>query len=491
MLDILYFCLTIRTMEQERFKEILEIGETIRVEFKRCGNGIESDTYETVCSFLNRFGGDLFLGVTDSGRVVGVPENSVSSMIKNFISCVSNSDLITPTVYLESRPLLYEGKTVIHIHVNPSAEVHSYKKEIFDRVDDADVHVTSTSQIAMMYIRKQSIFTERKVFPYIKVEDLRLDLLPTIRQMAANSANGRHIWQKTDDMELLRSAGLFGTNHETGKHGLNLAAVLLLGRDDVIKDVAPAYETDALLRRINIDRYDDREIVCTNLVESYDLLMEFAQKHLPDPFYLENEQRISLRGVICREMVSNILIHREFSSSYPAKFVIENNRIYTENANRASWSGEITLENFEPNPKNPIIASFFRNIGLADKLGSGVRNIFKYAKYYQGGHPHFFEQDVFRTSVEFESETIKVADATINATISDTDATINATISEEDLQMLRLIQAKPDITYTELSEQLNLHRATVARRIKSLAEKRVISRIGARKTGAWKINISL
>ena len=478
-------------MEQERFKEILEIGETIRVEFKRCGNGIESDTYETVCSFLNRFGGDIFLGVTDSGRVVGVPENSVSSMIKNFISCVSNSDLITPTVYLEPRPLLYEGKTVIHIHVNPSAEVHSYKKEIFDRVDDADVHVTSTSQIAMMYIRKQSIFTERKVFPYIKVEDLRLDLLPTIRQMAANSANGRHIWQKTDDMELLRSAGLFGTNHETGKHGLNLAAVLLLGRDDVIKDVAPAYETDALLRRINIDRYDDREIVCTNLVESYDLLMEFAQKHLPDPFYLENEQRISLRGVICREMVSNILIHREFSSSYPAKFVIENNRIYTENANRASWSGEITLENFEPNPKNPIIASFFRNIGLADKLGSGVRNIFKYAKYYQGGHPHFFEQDVFRTSVEFESETIKVADATINATISDTDATINATISEEDLQMLRLIQAKPDITYTELSEQLNLYRATVARRIKSLAEKRVISIIGARKTGAWKINISL
>ena len=97
-------------MEQERFKEILEIGETIRVEFKRCGNGIESDTYETVCSFLNRFGGDLFLGVTDSGRVVGVPENSVSSMIKNFISCVSNSDLITPTVYLEPRPLLYEYK---------------------------------------------------------------------------------------------------------------------------------------------------------------------------------------------------------------------------------------------------------------------------------------------------------------------------------------------------------------------------------------------
>ena len=67
-----------------------------------------------------------------------------------------------------------------------SAEVHSYKKEIFDRVDDADVHVTSTSQLAMMYIRKQSVFTERKIFPFVKVEDLRLDLLPVIRQMAVN-----------------------------------------------------------------------------------------------------------------------------------------------------------------------------------------------------------------------------------------------------------------------------------------------------------------
>lgn len=474
-------------MEQERFKEILEIGETIRVEFKRCGNGIESDTYETVCSFLNRFGGDIFLGVDNSGHVIGVPENSVPSMIKNFISCVSNPGLITPSVYLEPKTIHYEGKTIIHIHVNPSAEVHTYKKEIFDRVDDADVHVTSTSQIAMMYIRKQNIFTERKIFPFVKVEELRLDLLPTIRQMAINSTNVQHIWQKIDDMELLRSAGLFGTNHETGEHGLNLAAILLLGRDEVIKDVAPVYETDALLRRINTDRYDDREIVCTNLVESYDLLMEFARKHLPDQFYLENEQRISLRGVICREMVSNLLIHREFSSSYPAKFVIESNRIYTENANRASWYGEIRPDNFEPYPKNPIIASFFRNIGLADKLGSGVRNIFKYAKLYQGGHPHFLEQDVFRTTVEFGSATVNATDATANATVNATDATVN----EIDWQLLKLIQAQPTITYTELSEQLNLHRSTIARHIKSLAEQKVISRMGADKTGLWKVNISI
>ena len=62
---------------------------------------------------------------------------------------------------------------------------------------------------------------------------------------------------------------------------------MLLGKDDVIADVVPAYVTDALLRKVNIDRYDDREIIKTNLIESYEQLMEFGRKHLPDRFFLE------------------------------------------------------------------------------------------------------------------------------------------------------------------------------------------------------------
>ena len=95
-------------------------------------------------------------------------------------------------------------------------------------------------------------------------------------------------------------------------------------------------------------------------------------------------------------MIANTLIHREFTSSYTAKFVIEKDRMYTENANRSSGDGIITPDNMEPNPKNPIIDSFFRNIGWSDRLGSGVRNIFKYSKYYSGEEPEFVEGDVFR-----------------------------------------------------------------------------------------------
>ena len=94
-------------MDSKKIKTILDIGETIAVEFKRCGNGIESDVYETVCSFLNRFGGDIFLGVLDDGTVLGVPEKAAPDMIKNFISCISNPALFTPTVYLSPNNYSY------------------------------------------------------------------------------------------------------------------------------------------------------------------------------------------------------------------------------------------------------------------------------------------------------------------------------------------------------------------------------------------------
>lgn len=54
----------------DTLQQTFSIGETVAVEFKRCDNGIPPDTYETVCAFLNRFGGDIYFGVLDDGSGV-------------------------------------------------------------------------------------------------------------------------------------------------------------------------------------------------------------------------------------------------------------------------------------------------------------------------------------------------------------------------------------------------------------------------------------
>lgn len=489
-------------MDSKNIKSILEIGETVAVEFKRCGNGIEADTYESVCSFLNRFGGDIFMGVLDDGTVNGVPPKAAADMVKNFITVISNPTLFSPTIYLSPEIMEYDGRTIIHVHVPPSAEVHSYKKVIYDRVNDADVKVTATTQIAQMYIRKQNIFTERKIYPYAAIDDLRTDLLPRIRQMAVNHAGGSHPWENMTDEELLRSAGLYGRDVATGESGYNLAAILLLGKDEVIQNVCPAYETDALVRKVNVDRYDDREIVRTNLIESFDLLMDFIKKHLPDKFFLEDENRVSLRNIIAREIVSNTLMHREYTSSYAAKLVIKKDQMYTENANRAAGNGFITPENLEPNPKNPLIASFFRNIGRADRLGSGVHKLFKYTKFYSGKDPVFEEGDVFRIVVplddnySFDMEIGSVTNREIKETNPETNLETKETnpeIEREDFfkinmaKTLMIITEEPSITQVELKDKLQISLMSVKRIMKALQDNGMIERIGSNRKGYWKI----
>ena len=49
-----------------------------------------------------------------------------------------------------------------------------------------------------------------------------------------------------DDQELLKSAGLYGRDVVTGEEGFNLAALMLLGKDDVILNVAPESQSDNL-----------------------------------------------------------------------------------------------------------------------------------------------------------------------------------------------------------------------------------------------------
>ena len=102
-------------------------------------------------------------------------------------------------------------------------------------------------------------------------------------------------------------------DEETGKRGITLASILLFGDDNLIMSVCYQHKTDAIVRIVDTDRYDDRDVVITNLIESYDRLMAFGKRHLNETGgRLEGVQSISARDKILREIVGNSLIHRDF-----------------------------------------------------------------------------------------------------------------------------------------------------------------------------------
>ncbi len=385
----------------QRVEQLLAAGESRNVEFKVAKQSLSNNLFETVCAFLNRDGGDILLGVTDDGVATGVDPDRLPQIKKDFANAINNPQKLTPTCHLSIEEAEHDGVMLLHIVVPPSSQVHRCNGRIYDRNEDGDYDITDNlDRVVERYNSKQNYYSENTIYPYATLADLDSEVIEKARKLAG-ARQSRHPWLSMSDEELIDSAQLRQPDHQRGLTGLTLAGILLFGKDSTILSALPHHRTDALLRRVNVDQYDDRDDIRTNLIDSYSRLLAFGEKHLSDPFYLEVDQQVSLRSWIMREIIGNLLMHREYSNAFPAKLIIESKRLLTENSNRPNASGRIDPQSFSPFSKNPSIARVFREIGRTDELGSGVRKLYRYCKDFCGHDPELVEDDIFRFSLSF------------------------------------------------------------------------------------------
>lgn len=107
-----------------------------------------------------------------------------------------------------------------------------------------------------------------------------------------------------------------------------------------------------------------------------------------------------MRELIFRELVGNIIIHREYNNAVATEVIIYKDRVVATNPNRPRFRGPLNLDTFEAEPKNPNIRAFFNILTWADEIGSGVKNMNKFVGAYTGGaHPIFIEDEPFRSII--------------------------------------------------------------------------------------------
>ena len=458
-------------MTTELMLQLLSKDEKITIEYKECQNGIYDDVDETVCSFSNRYGGYIIMGVKDGGIPIGINRNMIKDMKKNFVNQLNNPDRMSPTLYLSIEEFEYDGMMLLWVYVPPTSTVEKCANRIYDRNEDGDMDITdSPIQLQNMYNRKSNTYVEHKIFPYVSLDDLRLDLMNKVRNLV-KSRKPDHDWLQMSDQDILKSAGLWEKDFSSGVQGYNLAGVLLFGKDEVIRSCCPGYVTDAIYRVENLDRYDDRLQVATNLIESYELLMEFVAKHTSDKFFLVDNVNTSIRDLIAREVIGNILVHRDFSSAYPAKLIIEKDWLKTENWCVPRRHGNIMSDEFTPYPKNPLIQHFFANIGRTDTIGSGVRNLYKYTPIYsEGGMPELFEDDVFKISIPLNK-------------IAAESAKESKTLSKREQKIYDMICENIHLSAEQVMAELDISRATVFRDYAKI--KRITGAAYDKNTSTW------
>ena len=478
--------------------KILQRGEGISVEFKRAKNKIPKNLFETVCAFLNRNGGVILLGVEDNGVVEGVEPTAIEQMKKDIVNLCNDNNTLSPPFLLDINDEDYSGKKLISIYVPADSQVHTTNNKIFDRNEDGDYELRSAEQKQNIYIRKSNYYSENLVYPFLYESDFVPGLVERVRRIIRLNVPD-HPWNEMTDQNFFRNAGLYRRDMLTGNEGFTMAALLLFGNDATITSAIPHYKVDALVRRRNLDRYDDRIDIRCNLVEAYDKLMEFVHKHLPDKFYLEGIQRMSIRDKIFREVVTNILIHREYTNAYTTSFVIERDKAIFKNANRPHNYGELRPNSFEPFAKNPHISQIFRLMGRAEEAGSGVRNVFKYSQAYSGSENiKFVEEDIFVTEIPLDGDSQIILPDDFEGVIVDKNGNVierkSKTDLKTDLKIDRIdafivdeIIKNDKITIPQIAEKIGRGITVTKDRIAKLKELKIIDRVGSLKGGYWKI----
>jgi ATP-dependent DNA helicase RecG len=179
----------------------------------------------------------------------------------------------------------------------------------------------------------------------------------------------------------------------------------------------------------------------------------------------------------------------------PARVTIERDRLVTENWNRPQRPGPIDPADFKPDPKNPLIAAFFVNAGLADMLGSGVRNLYRYTRIYSGQDPQLIEGDVFTTIIPLTRSapsdgTVDGADGTVDGTEDGTDGTVNGTevaqnLLDSERAVLDALRTNGSLTIKTLVATTGLSERQVKRILVRLREQGLLRREGSDRGGRW------
>lgn len=436
-------------MTVEEAKGIIAKGEGLNIEFKSCQNEIGNSVYETVCSFLNHSGGYIFIGVNDEKEIVGVNKKNLDLMKKNFVNVINDPNLLSPKAYITPEELEIDGKLIIYVKVEESQYVHRFKHKFYDRNNDADTNVTDNpSLVASLFSRKDTQSYENKLVPMLDMDDLDDKTFDYSRKLVA-MRNDTHAWIDISNEELLKTCGLTAKDPITGKFGIKMAALLLFGKDESIASFIPAYRFEALYRNRSYEyfirnevedsiRYDDRVTVRTNLIKAYGALMEFAYKHLPEKFYLQDgtTQRGDLRSNIFREIVANLCVHREYASNEAGLFEIFSDRVRTSNATRFTSSmkiGSISIDDLENYTKNPLLFKVFRELGWGEELGSGSRNIKKFAPlYYDKSVIEITNKDNFIFSITYDDSVKSETSNSVNTSADSVKLSTNSVNTSAD-----------------------------------------------------------
>ena len=124
-----------------------------------------------------------------------------------------------------------------------------------------------------------------------------------------------------------------------------------------------------------------------------------------------------------------------------------------------------------------------REIGLADELGSGMRNTYKYTQLYSGQNPLFEEGDIFRTIIPLK----KIATQKVGG--GNVPHSVPHDVPQGRDELIEFIKAQVrlnnKITRQAIAEGVGVSVKTIQRTLKEIDN---LKYVGSGNSGHWELN---
>lgn len=444
------------------------MAESQNIEYKESWR----DEYlKWVCGFANAQGGTIYIGIDDTGNVVGVQN------VKKLMEDIPNKIQCGLGIVSDVNKLTKDGKDYIEIRVESSSYPVNYHGEYHYRSGATKQQLQGAALTE--FIREKTGFLWDAVpVDNIDVADLDQDSIEIFKREAIRKQRmGKEDLDIPND-ELMDHLDLL----VDGK--LKRAAVMLFYRRPG-RIITGSY--------IKIGKFGDgsdlqyQDTVEGSLFNIADKVIDLIYtKYLKAKITYEHDVRVETypfprEGV--REAIYNALGHNNYAASVPIQIRIEDDAMYISNncILPKNWTVDTLMKPHKSEPFNPSIAHVFYRAGYIEAWGRGIQKICEACRELGTPEPEYTVLGDDITVKFFALESAKISDSKNPKHQGDV---LGDVLEEKILEELR---RNAKFNQKELAEILHTSVPSIQRTMSRLKDRGRIVRKGGKRFGYWEI----
>ena len=418
---------------------------------------------DTICkeivSFLNADGGQIVLGIKDDGEIIGVTK--IDETLKKLSDVITMQIEPNPQDEIRTDLKFDDGKTLIVLHIaKGTRNIYCQKKYGFSsrgcviRIGTTCKEMTP-GQIKVRY--EKNFYDEEYM---IKKRASRSDL--SFRELKIYYAEkGFHV----DDSSLEAN---FNLRNKDGDY--NLLAELLADKNGIPFNFVKFQGTD---KSAISERYDYGYGCILSVYEKIKARLSVENVCISDTTVRPRKDMYLFDYDAVNEAVLNALVHNDWTVTEPQISIFSDRMEILSHGGLPN--GMMVKDFYEgiSHPRNSTLMRVFLNMGLTEHTGHGVPTII--SKY--GKEAFELTDNYIKCKIPFDKKVLELSNRNVG---------INVGINEQ--KVIELIVENPHISAVEVSEKLSISLRQAERIFAHLKEKKLIERVGARKTGYWKVN---